>query len=170
MCVACGTALNISQAPSADRERAFIRRRIAEGLTKDEIKDALVAEYGPKVLAEPRQVDRVAGPGPDRRAGADGRRLHRAPLAQRRPTPRTPDAPASTDADARPPRARTWPATTCDAATSVDTTVFAAFAVGFVSFISPCVLPLVPGYLCAVSGVTSPTSMKAGQEGPRRPP
>jgi cytochrome c-type biogenesis protein len=36
----------------------------------------------------------------------------------------------------------------------VDTTVFAAFAVGFVSFISPCVLPLVPGYLSAVSGVS----------------
>ena len=36
----------------------------------------------------------------------------------------------------------------------VDTTVVAAFAVGFVSFISPCVLPLVPGYLSAVSGVT----------------
>jgi cytochrome c-type biogenesis protein len=35
----------------------------------------------------------------------------------------------------------------------VDTTVFAAFAAGFVSFISPCVLPLVPGYLSAVSGV-----------------
>ena len=32
----------------------------------------------------------------------------------------------------------------------VDTTVVAAFAVGFVSFISPCVLPLVPGYLSAV--------------------
>ncbi|HEX5616983.1 MAG TPA: cytochrome c biogenesis protein CcdA [Solirubrobacteraceae bacterium] len=36
----------------------------------------------------------------------------------------------------------------------VDTTVIAAFAVGFVSFISPCVLPLVPGYLSAVSGVS----------------
>src|SRR6476659_4923842 len=35
----------------------------------------------------------------------------------------------------------------------VDTTVIAAFAVGFVSFVSPCVLPLVPGYLSAVSGV-----------------
>jgi len=34
----------------------------------------------------------------------------------------------------------------------VDTTVIAAFAVGFVSFVSPCVLPLVPGYLSAVSG------------------
>jgi len=36
----------------------------------------------------------------------------------------------------------------------VDTTVLAAFAVGFMSFISPCVLPLVPGYLSAVSGVS----------------
>ena len=36
----------------------------------------------------------------------------------------------------------------------VDTTVIAAFAVGFVSFISPCVLPLVPGYLSAVSGLS----------------
>jgi cytochrome c-type biogenesis protein len=39
-------------------------------------------------------------------------------------------------------------------AAGVDTTVFAAFAAGFVSFISPCVLPLVPGYLSAVSGVS----------------
>ncbi len=33
------------------------------------------------------------------------------------------------------------------------TTVFAAFGAGFLSFISPCVLPLVPGYLSAISGV-----------------
>jgi cytochrome c-type biogenesis protein len=45
-------------------------------------------------------------------------------------------------------------AATTAASHSVDTTVFAAFAVGFVSFVSPCVLPLVPGYLSAVSGVT----------------
>jgi len=37
---------------------------------------------------------------------------------------------------------------------SADATVFAAFAAGFVSFISPCVLPLVPGYLSAISGVS----------------
>jgi cytochrome c-type biogenesis protein len=40
------------------------------------------------------------------------------------------------------------------AAPQADTTVIAAFAVGFVSFVSPCVLPLVPGYLSAVSGVS----------------
>jgi len=37
---------------------------------------------------------------------------------------------------------------------SVDATIFAAFAVGFISFISPCVLPLVPGYLSTISGVS----------------
>jgi cytochrome c-type biogenesis protein len=34
------------------------------------------------------------------------------------------------------------------------TTVFAAFGAGFLSFVSPCVLPLVPGYLSAISGVS----------------
>jgi cytochrome c-type biogenesis protein len=32
--------------------------------------------------------------------------------------------------------------------------IFLAFAAGFVSFLSPCVLPLVPGYLATVSGLT----------------
>jgi cytochrome c-type biogenesis protein len=40
------------------------------------------------------------------------------------------------------------------AADSVDATVFAAFGVGFISFVSPCVLPLVPGYLSTISGVS----------------
>ena len=44
----------------------------------------------------------------------------------------------------------------------VGTTVLAAFAVGFISFISPCVLPLVPGYLSAVSGVT-PQDLQEGR-------
>ena len=39
-------------------------------------------------------------------------------------------------------------------ADTIDTTVVAAFAAGFISFISPCVLPLVPGYLSAISGVS----------------
>ena len=46
MCVECGTALNVSTSPVADREREFIRRRIAEGKSKAEIKAALVEEYG----------------------------------------------------------------------------------------------------------------------------
>jgi len=48
------------------------------------------------------------------------------------------------------------------AAGQADTTVLAAFAVGFVSFVSPCVLPLVPGYLSAVSGV-SLSDLRSGE-------
>ena len=41
--------------------------------------------------------------------------------------------------------------------------VFAAFAAGLVSFLSPCVLPLVPGYLSIISG-SSLDQLKAAQE------
>ena len=54
MCPICGTALGLSEAPQADRQREFIRELIAEGRTKDEIKDALVEEYGEEVLAVPQ--------------------------------------------------------------------------------------------------------------------
>src|SRR5205823_3503503 len=53
MCTVCGTALNLSSSPQADRERAFIRREIAAGKPKDQIKADLVAQYGTQVLAEP---------------------------------------------------------------------------------------------------------------------
>jgi cytochrome c-type biogenesis protein CcmH len=53
MCLECGTALNVSNSAVADQEREFIAELIAEGKTKQEVKDALVAEYGPRVLAEP---------------------------------------------------------------------------------------------------------------------
>ena len=53
MCVECGTALNVSTSTVADQERAFIRRQIAMGKDKQEVKDALVEEFGPGVLADP---------------------------------------------------------------------------------------------------------------------
>ena len=53
MCIVCGTLLAESESPQADRERALIRKLIAQGDSKDEIKDALVAQYGPRVLATP---------------------------------------------------------------------------------------------------------------------
>ena len=53
MCVECRTALNVSGSQVAEDERDFIRDLIAQGKTKQQIKDALVAEYGPNVLAEP---------------------------------------------------------------------------------------------------------------------
>ncbi|HEY7121184.1 MAG TPA: cytochrome c-type biogenesis protein [Solirubrobacterales bacterium] len=53
MCTICGTLLAESDSPQADRERALIRQLIAQGQDKDQIKDALVAQYGPRVLATP---------------------------------------------------------------------------------------------------------------------
>ena len=53
MCVLCGTALNVADSAQADRERAFIRSQIARGDTKDQVKQALVAQYGPGVLGVP---------------------------------------------------------------------------------------------------------------------
>jgi cytochrome c-type biogenesis protein CcmH len=56
MCVECGTALNVSTSTVADQERDFIRRQIAMGKDKQEIKDALVEEFGQGVLADPEDT------------------------------------------------------------------------------------------------------------------
>ncbi len=53
MCVECGTVLNISNSQVADDQREFIQKRIDRGQSKDEIKAALVEEFGPDVLAMP---------------------------------------------------------------------------------------------------------------------
>jgi cytochrome c-type biogenesis protein CcmH len=54
MCPVCGTLLELAESPQAQREKAFIARLIGEGRTKGEIKDALVVQYGPAVLALPQ--------------------------------------------------------------------------------------------------------------------
>jgi cytochrome c-type biogenesis protein CcmH len=53
MCPICGTLLELSFSPQAERERDFIRRLIARGETKTQIKNALVDQYGEDVLATP---------------------------------------------------------------------------------------------------------------------
>jgi cytochrome c-type biogenesis protein CcmH len=53
VCPVCETTLDQSDAPVAQRMKAFIRERIAAGDSEEEIKDALVAEFGPGVLATP---------------------------------------------------------------------------------------------------------------------
>ena len=54
MCPVCGTLLQLAESPQAMREKAFVRRLIAEGKTEAQVKDALVAEYGDAVLALPK--------------------------------------------------------------------------------------------------------------------
>jgi cytochrome c-type biogenesis protein CcmH len=53
VCPVCETTLDQSNAPIAQRMKAFIRARIAAGDSEDEIKGALVAQFGTEVLAKP---------------------------------------------------------------------------------------------------------------------
>ncbi|HEX8084340.1 MAG TPA: cytochrome c-type biogenesis protein CcmH [Solirubrobacteraceae bacterium] len=55
MCTTCNVPLNIAESPQADQERAVIRRLIARGLTKEQVKDELVEQYGSDVLALPEE-------------------------------------------------------------------------------------------------------------------
>ncbi len=55
MCTVCGVPLDLArEAPAAQRERALIAGLVAQGKTKSEIKDVLVATYGADVLSLPR--------------------------------------------------------------------------------------------------------------------
>lgn len=54
MCVSCGVPLAIAESPQADAERREITRLIEQGKTKQEILDSLVATYGDRVLASPK--------------------------------------------------------------------------------------------------------------------
>ena len=58
MCPTCGVPLSHAFSPQAERQREFIRVQIEAGRNKDQIKDALVAEFGPEVLAEPDPGER----------------------------------------------------------------------------------------------------------------
>jgi cytochrome c-type biogenesis protein CcmH len=54
MCPVCGTPLALAtEAPQANRERAFIQRQVNACRSKDEIKRTLVAQFGDSVLALP---------------------------------------------------------------------------------------------------------------------
>ena len=53
VCPVCETTLDQSNAPIAEKMKAFIRQRIAAGDSERQIKDALVAQFGPAVLAKP---------------------------------------------------------------------------------------------------------------------
>jgi cytochrome c-type biogenesis protein CcmH/NrfF len=54
MCPVCGTSLGLArEAPQARRERAYMVRLVKRCRSKDEIKAALVAQFGDSVLAVP---------------------------------------------------------------------------------------------------------------------
>ena len=54
MCPVCGTPLALAtEAPQAQQERRLIERLLAQCRSKEEIKTALVAQFGDSVLATP---------------------------------------------------------------------------------------------------------------------
>jgi cytochrome c-type biogenesis protein CcmH len=53
VCPVCGTTLDQSDAPVAQRMKQIIRQRLAAGATEAQIKAELVDQFGPGVLAEP---------------------------------------------------------------------------------------------------------------------
>jgi cytochrome c-type biogenesis protein CcmH len=53
VCVTCKTTLDESDSPIARRMKAYIRTRLAQGATGQQIKDELVAQFGEGVLASP---------------------------------------------------------------------------------------------------------------------
>ena len=54
MCPVCGVPLELAtEAPQAQRERAFIQGQIDRCRSKGQIKQALVAQFGQRVLAKP---------------------------------------------------------------------------------------------------------------------
>jgi cytochrome c-type biogenesis protein CcmH len=55
MCVICGVPLINAGGPQSEDERDFIRERVEQCETKEEIKTALVAEYTDAVLAVPQK-------------------------------------------------------------------------------------------------------------------
>ena len=53
VCPVCGTTLDQSDAPIAQRMKRYIRQRLAAGASEKQIKAELVDQFGPAVLAEP---------------------------------------------------------------------------------------------------------------------
>jgi cytochrome c-type biogenesis protein CcmH len=53
MCPTCKTTLDQSDAPAAQQIKAFIRQRARACVPEQQIKDELVAQFGPAVLAAP---------------------------------------------------------------------------------------------------------------------
>ena len=54
MCLVCGVPLSLADSPQASRERDFINGLIDRCQSTSQIKAALVAQYGPRVLALPK--------------------------------------------------------------------------------------------------------------------
>ena len=148
-----GLAARARLTSSSATRRRRARERCCSSFSAWDAGDLETALEGLQAGDRRDRRSRAARPG----AQGDGGDLHR---ARRRPSAgsRAP-APARRGAQLRPPIRRRlgqrglafWEVES-DPAAGIG--ILAALGAGLVSFISPCVLPLVPGYLSAVTGVS----------------
>ena len=176
VCTTCHEPLDESSSPLALQMKAFIRAKIAAGWTTKQIDDHFVAELGPQVLAIPKTSGfdllawllpfaaivfgaaavgcrraRVAPEPGRRRARAratTGRRSRRASSSGSTRSSRGSTADFASGREGE----RFWGARLAQEGTVAEK-LPVAFLAGLISVITPCVLPLVPGYLSAVSAI-----------------
>ena len=166
VCPICETTLDQSERAGRAADEGVHPRRIAAGDTKSEIKAKLVAQFGRGVLAGRRSAASTCSPGccrsparvsaPVAVGGSPGVEPRRADGAE-----------AGAEAAAR-PRARAAGRRGARPLRGVGrglSELPVALVAGFLSFLAPCVLPLVPGYLSAVSAVEAERLGERGTAG-----
>ena len=175
MCPTCETPLYLSHSPAANRIRAYVAEKRDAGLDEAAGQGPPGAGLRPGDPRRARQV-RASGsrPGSCRcwscwsawRSPSAWRVVWRRRTSRRRPgrrssAPRSRCSPGARRAGRRRPRATT----TADE--RVGGEVALAFAAGLLSFATPCVLPLVPGYLSVVSGIEADALQRGGRTAAR---
>ena len=149
VCPSCHTTLDESDSEVAREMKAEVKQRIAACQSEKQILDAMVAEFGPTILSTPRTsgfdllawVIPLGGALAAAIALALGARVWSRTRASRVRRRRPRSVP------------RTSGGSTRRSSTSMTEKLPIAFLAGLVSVITPCVLPLLPGYLSAISAV-----------------
>ena len=168
MCPTCHTTLDQSDSPAARRIEAFIQQRIDQCATADEIEVGARRELRRRRFSRRRRARastcsrggcRSAACSPGRRVlGLGVWRWSRrtAPTSRRRPA-----GSGARRGRGAPARRAAGPARLMGARLAV------SFAAGFASVITPCVLPLVPGYLVGALERRGRAARRAREHPPR---
>ena len=164
VCPSCHTTLDQSDSEVAREMKAEVKQRIAACQSEQQILDAMVDEFGPTILSTPQThgFDLLAWILPLGGAAAARSHSRSAPARGRGRAPSrvSPCRPGSTGGRAARRRGA--------GSGSMTEKLPIAFLAGLVSVITPCVLPLVPGYLSAISAVEVEPARRARRQPPHR--
>ena len=150
VCLECHETARRVELAVCERDEGDVARRIAAWQDEEQILDAMVAQFGAEVLSTPQThgFDLIAwllplGGIALGAAAIAGGRLALVAAATRAAT----DGPPALDRGRGTPRRRR------SSPGSMIEKLPIAFAAGLISVVTPCVLPLIPGYLSAISAV-----------------